>query len=82
MLSQKSRLIRAIESSRPGGLVFKAKDPRLERFVTIKVLPPELTRDDQAKQRFVQEALILRSPAGAWNHLATGSLRLQLAAVS
>ena len=38
------------------GLVFKAKDPRLERFVAIKVLPPELTRDEHAKQRFVQEA--------------------------
>jgi Tol biopolymer transport system component/serine/threonine protein kinase len=38
------------------GLVFKARDPRLERFVAIKVLAPELTRDENAKQRFIQEA--------------------------
>ena len=33
-----------------------AYDPRLDRQVAIKVLPPDLTRDDTAKQRFLQEA--------------------------
>ena len=38
------------------GVVFTAHDPRLDRQVAIKVLPPDLTRDDTAKQRFLQEA--------------------------
>ena len=38
------------------GVVYTARDPRLDRQVAIKVLPPELTRDDTAKQRFLQEA--------------------------
>ncbi len=38
------------------GVVYTAHDPRLDRQVAIKVLPPGLTRDDTAKQRFLQEA--------------------------
>ena len=38
------------------GIVYTAHDPRLDRQVAIKVLPPDLTRDDTAKQRFLQEA--------------------------
>ena len=38
------------------GVVYTAHDPRLDRQVAIKVLPPDLTRDDTAKQRFLQEA--------------------------
>ncbi len=38
------------------GVVYTAQDPRLDRRVAIKILPPELTRDDTAKQRFLQEA--------------------------
>ena len=37
------------------GVVYTARDPRLDRRVAIKVLPPDLTRDDTAKQRFLQE---------------------------
>ena len=34
------------------GVVYQAHDPRLDRHVAIKLLPPDLTRDDTAKQRF------------------------------
>ncbi len=38
------------------GIVYLAQDPRLKRQVAIKLLPPDLTRDETAKQRFLQEA--------------------------
>ena len=38
------------------GQVYRARDTRLDRHVAIKVLPPDLTRDVLAKQRFVLEA--------------------------
>ncbi|MCG3156452.1 MAG: Serine/threonine-protein kinase PknD [bacterium] len=38
------------------GVVYKAEDTKLQRHVAIKFLPPELTRNAEAKQRFIQEA--------------------------
>ncbi len=39
------------------GVVYTAHDPRLDRQVAIKVLPPDLTRDETAKQRLGQRSL-------------------------
>src|SRR5262249_38313095 len=46
------------------GVVYKALDIHLDRFVALKVLPPEKVSDPERKRRFVQEA----KAASALNH--------------
>src|SRR5438876_4508107 len=46
------------------GVVYKALDTHLDRFVAIKVLPPEKVADAERKRRFVQEA----KAASSLNH--------------
>jgi serine/threonine protein kinase/tetratricopeptide (TPR) repeat protein len=38
------------------GIVYKAQDLKLDRFVALKFLPPHLTNSEDEKQRFIHEA--------------------------
>ena len=46
------------------GVVWKARDTHLDRFVAVKVLPAEKLKDAERQRRFVQEA----KAASALNH--------------
>ena len=46
------------------GIVYKAKDLKLDRVVAIKFLPPHLAKSEENKKRFMQEA----KAAAALNH--------------
>jgi len=52
------------------GVVYRARDTKLDRPVALKVLPPELMRNEDRRRRFVQEA----RAASAVNHPAIASI--------